>query len=32
VDVAELPGLFVEPPVRIWIAHALSADGEPHLG
>jgi len=32
VDVAELPGLFVEPPVRIWIAHALSADGQPHLG
>jgi 8-oxo-dGTP diphosphatase len=32
VDVAELPGLLVEPPVRIWIAHALSADGRPVLG
>jgi 8-oxo-dGTP pyrophosphatase MutT (NUDIX family) len=32
VDVDELPGLLIDPPVRIWIAHALSADGRPHLG
>jgi 8-oxo-dGTP diphosphatase len=32
VDVTELPGLLVEPPVRVWIAHALADDGLPHLG
>jgi 8-oxo-dGTP diphosphatase len=32
VDDAELPGLFIEPPVRGWLAHALSTDGEPCLG
>jgi 8-oxo-dGTP diphosphatase len=32
MDVAELPGLLIEPPVRVWIAHALSAEELPHLG
>jgi 8-oxo-dGTP diphosphatase len=32
VDVADLPGLPIEAPTRAWIAHALSADEEPHLG
>ena len=32
VGVAELPELVIEPPVRIWIAHALSGDGRPYLG
>jgi 8-oxo-dGTP diphosphatase len=32
VDVAALPALLIEPPVRVWISHALSADGPPHLG
>jgi 8-oxo-dGTP pyrophosphatase MutT (NUDIX family) len=32
VDVAELPGLPIEAPARAWIAHALSADEQPHLG
>jgi len=32
VDVAELPGLLIEPPLRVWIAHALAADVQPYLG
>jgi hypothetical protein len=32
VDVAELPVLLIEPPVRVWVSHALSADGPLHLG
>ena len=32
VDVADLPGLPVEPPSRAWIALALAPDGRPHLG
>jgi 8-oxo-dGTP pyrophosphatase MutT (NUDIX family) len=32
VDVAALPALLIEPPVRVWISHALSADRAPHLG
>jgi 8-oxo-dGTP diphosphatase len=31
VDVADLPGLLIEPPVRGWIGHALSGDGQPYL-
>jgi 8-oxo-dGTP diphosphatase len=32
VDVADLPGLPMEPPVRTWIRHAVHADGDgPHL-
>jgi 8-oxo-dGTP diphosphatase len=29
---AELPDLRMEPPIRLWIEHALAADGSPHLG
>lgn len=29
---ADLPGLSMEPPVRLWIEHALALDGPPHLG
>ena len=32
IDVADLPGLPIEPPARTWIAHALAPDGRPHLG
>jgi hypothetical protein len=32
VAVADLSGLPVEPPVRIWITEALSSDFSPHLG
>jgi 8-oxo-dGTP diphosphatase len=32
VAVADLPGLSMEPPVRLWIEHALALDGPPHLG
>src|SRR3954467_3198595 len=29
---ADLPGLSMEPPVRLWIEHALALDGPPHVG
>lgn len=32
VDVRDLPGLPIEPPVRAWIAHSLAPDGRPYLG
>jgi 8-oxo-dGTP pyrophosphatase MutT (NUDIX family) len=32
VPVSELSRLPIEPPVRLWIATALSADSSPHLG
>jgi 8-oxo-dGTP diphosphatase len=32
VGVADLAGLPIEPPVRIWITEALSSDASPHLG
>jgi 8-oxo-dGTP diphosphatase len=32
VPVADLPGLPIEPPVRLWIAKALSPGEPPHLG
>ena len=31
VALADLPGLSIEPPVRIWIAHALAVGECPHL-
>ena len=32
VALADLPGLPMEPPVRIWIAHALAVEEPPPLG
>ena len=32
VDVADLPGLPMEPSSRVWIAHALAVGEPPHLG
>jgi 8-oxo-dGTP pyrophosphatase MutT (NUDIX family) len=32
VPVGDLPGLVMEPPVRIWVEHALDAAAPPHLG
>lgn len=32
VPVADLPGLSMEPPVRLWIAQALAIGQPPHIG
>ena len=32
VPVADLPGLSIEPPVRLWIAQALAIGQPPHIG
>jgi hypothetical protein len=32
VPIADLPGLSIEPPVRLWIAQALAVGEPAHIG